>query len=147
MAWGCIGSPKELFAQHHAETRLCIAVRFNFSFVTNIARKRPELKRGETSNLAALQSVAQRGYANSGLVTAASTVGAPMARSGRSGAASRPITINAPITVEGRAGTPEQKRDLAKQISKSIEQSMRQTVVTELQRQLRPCNMLNSGKR
>ncbi len=55
--------------------------------------------------------------------------------------------IDAPIMVEGSAGTPEQKRDLAKQISKSIEQSMRQTVVTELQRQLRPCNMLNSGKR
>jgi hypothetical protein len=63
--------------------------------------------------------------ANGGLVTAASTVGASMARSGGSGDVSRPITINAPITVEGRAGTPEQKRDLAKQISKSIEQPSR----------------------
>ncbi|WP_295512859.1 hypothetical protein, partial [uncultured Sulfitobacter sp.] len=39
------------FAQHHAETRLCIALPFLISFIANIARKRPELKRGKTIGL------------------------------------------------------------------------------------------------
>jgi hypothetical protein len=95
-------------------------------------------------NLAALHSHAVRGYANGGLVTA---MGAASASTARSGGTSNPITINAPITIEGSAGTPDQNADLAKQISKSIEQSMRGTVVAELQRQMRPGNMLNSGKR
>jgi hypothetical protein len=95
-------------------------------------------------NLAAMHSAARRGYANGGLVTA---MGAASASTARSGGTSNPTTINAPITVEGSAGTPDQNADLAKQISKSIEQSMRGTVVDELRRQMRPGNMLNSGKR
>jgi phage-related minor tail protein len=97
-------------------------------------------------NLAALHSHAVRGYANGGLV-AMGAASASTARSGGTGDTSNPITINAPITIEGSAGTPDQNADLAKQISKSIEQSMRGTVVAELQRQMRPGNMLNSGKR
>ena len=35
-------------ALYHAETRLCIFLPFHISFIANIARKRPELKRGKT---------------------------------------------------------------------------------------------------
>jgi hypothetical protein len=37
-------------APHHGETRLCISLPFSISFIANIARKRPELKRDKTSN-------------------------------------------------------------------------------------------------
>jgi hypothetical protein len=36
-------------APHHGETRLCIFLPFHISFIANIARKRPELKRDKTN--------------------------------------------------------------------------------------------------
>jgi hypothetical protein len=48
-AAGALSRWSSPFAQHHAENRLCIALPFQISFIANIARKRPELKRGKTS--------------------------------------------------------------------------------------------------
>ena len=99
-------------------------------------------------NLDALHNAAKRGYANGGLVSGANRLATSMAGFGGSGGATAPsITISAPITVEGSAGTPAQNDNLAKKMAREMEGSMRNTVVSELQRQLRPGNLLNSGKR
>ena len=52
------------------------------------------------------------------------------------------VTINAPVHVEGSAGTPEQNDDLAKRMARQFEATMRGTVVSEIQKQMRPGNML-----
>ena len=49
-AWSHPSAP---CAPHHAETRLCISLPFHISFIANIARKRPELKRGKTTSVVA----------------------------------------------------------------------------------------------
>ncbi|MDH7795803.1 MULTISPECIES: hypothetical protein [unclassified Beijerinckia] len=60
------------------------------------------------------------------------------------GAGSAPvINISSPITVNGSSGTPAQNADLAKQMGRQMEQAMRTVVVSELQKQLRPGNLLN----
>ncbi|SER25767.1 tape measure domain-containing protein [Faunimonas pinastri] len=48
------------------------------------------------------------------------------------------ITINSPVTVNASGGTHDQNADLAKQVSKQVEGSMRSLVVNELQKQMRP---------
>ncbi len=50
------------------------------------------------------------------------------------------ITVNAPITVNGSAGTPEQNTDLAKQMAREMEATMRHVVADEMRRQTRPGN-------
>lgn len=55
------------------------------------------------------------------------------------------VNISAPVTVNASGGTPEQNADLAKQTSAAIEQTMRGVVVSEIQRQLRPGNLLSSS--
>lgn len=98
-------------------------------------------------NLEALHSAAKRGYSGGGLVGAAANGNrAPMARSGASGDSPMAVTINAPITVEGSAGTPEQNLDLARQMAKEMRNSMKGTIVREIQNQMRPGNMLNNGR-
>lgn len=57
------------------------------------------------------------------------------------------FTISAPITVEGSAGTPEQNADLAKQMSKQLEATMRGVVASELGRQMKIGNTLNTRSR
>ncbi|WP_298494818.1 hypothetical protein [uncultured Maritimibacter sp.] len=95
------------------------------------------------ANLSALHQTAQRGYANGGLV--GSTMGLQSASGARSDAqASQAITINAPVTVNGSSGTPEQNRDLARQVTRELEGTMRGLVVDELRRQMRPGNILNT---
>jgi hypothetical protein len=59
----------------------------------------------------------------------------------------QPISISAPITVNGSAGTPEQNADLAKQMRKELEGSMRGVVNDEIRRQLKPGNVLNKRLR
>ncbi len=56
------------------------------------------------------------------------------------------IQINAPVTVNAQGGSPEHNADLAKQISSEMEATMRGVVVDELQRQMRPGNILNANK-
>lgn len=57
------------------------------------------------------------------------------------------VTISAPVTVNAQGGSPEQNQDLARRVSKEMEHSMRQVVVQELQKQMRPGNMLHQQKR
>lgn len=57
------------------------------------------------------------------------------------------VTINAPITVEGGAGTPEQNADLAKQIARQMEQTMRGVAADEMRRAMRPGNIANTRSR
>ncbi|CAD7026530.1 tail protein [Pseudorhizobium endolithicum] len=56
------------------------------------------------------------------------------------------IAISAPVTVNANGGTPEQNADLAKQVSRQMEATMRGVVADELRRQMRPGNMLNNGR-
>jgi phage-related minor tail protein len=95
-------------------------------------------------NLDALHSSAKRGYANGGYVGPASS-GSKIAAAREQAAPS--ISISAPISVTGSSGTEPQNADLARQIGKQMEASMKQTVVSELQKQMRPGNMLNTGRR
>ena len=97
-------------------------------------------------NLSALHSAAKRGYAEGGLVGPASAASALTARSSGSSDASNPVTINAPVKVNASGGTSDQNADLAKQITKSMENSMKGVVVKELREQLRPGNMLNQAR-
>ena len=61
----------------------------------------------------------------------------------RSGAAAPSIEISAPITVNASGGTPDQNADLAKQMAREMEQSMRNVVVSELTKQMRPGALLS----
>ncbi|WP_340241356.1 hypothetical protein [Sulfitobacter pontiacus] len=91
--------------------------------------------------LEALHQSAQRGYAGGGLVGSARTPSSnPM---GRAGTSAPTISISAPVTVNGSAGTPDQNADLARRMAGELESTMRRAVVTEIQRQMRPGNILN----
>jgi hypothetical protein len=94
-------------------------------------------------NLARLHSAALQGYSGGGLVGIPKTLqrasgGAPM----DSGGAAQGVTINAPVTVNASGGTPAQNEDLAKQISREMDRTMRGVVVDELRKQTRPGNMM-----
>jgi hypothetical protein len=56
------------------------------------------------------------------------------------------IQINAPINVNASGGSHAENADLAKQISKEVNASLRSVVVDELTRQMKPGNMLSKGK-
>ncbi len=97
--------------------------------------------------LAGLHSAALRGYSGGGLVGAAKALNTRAGtRTAGQGGNGPTISISAPVTVEGSSGTPEQNQDLAKRMAREMEMTMRGTVVSELQRQLRPGNMLNKGR-
>lgn len=92
-------------------------------------------------NLDSLHQRALRGYSGGGLVGAART--SATASMVRSGAAAPSIEISAPITVNASGGTPDQNADLAKQMAREMEQSMRNVVVSELTKQMRPGALLS----
>ncbi|MEQ8899277.1 MAG: hypothetical protein RID23_19520 [Roseovarius sp.] len=99
------------------------------------------VKRIGAENLAGLHRAALTGFSSGGLV------GGPKGLKGGSRARSESladtnITIHAPITVEGSAGTPEQNQDLSKRMARQMESTMRGVVVSEIQKQMRPGNML-----
>lgn len=58
-------------------------------------------------------------------------------------AGSQVVQINSPIHVSATGGTPEQNADLARQIARESERSMRALIRDELFRQMKPGNMLN----
>lgn len=58
--------------------------------------------------------------------------------------AAQVVTINAPVTVNANGGTAEQNSDLAKQMARQLESTMRGVVADELRKQTRQGNMLNS---
>lgn len=96
-------------------------------------------------NLERLHTSALRGYDAGGAVGVAKLAsrasGGSLRESG--GVSSPSVTINAPVTVNASGGTPEQNNDLAKQIARETEQSMRAVVRSEIGRQFRPGAMLN----
>ena len=53
------------------------------------------------------------------------------------------VTINSPVTVNASGGTSEQNGDLASQVSRQVEGTIRRTVIDELNRQSRPGNILS----
>jgi hypothetical protein len=57
------------------------------------------------------------------------------------------VSINAPVTVNASGGSPAQNADLAKQVAQEMEGSMRRVVADEMVRQMRPGNIMNSGRR
>ena len=57
------------------------------------------------------------------------------------------IQISAPITVNGSAGTEAQNADLAAKMAKQMEQTMRGVIASEIQKQTRPGNFLNTRSR
>ena len=57
------------------------------------------------------------------------------------------ISISAPVTVNGNGGSFEQNNDLAKQISREMESTMRTVVIDEMRKQIRPGNMMNTRSR
>ncbi|MFN3663088.1 hypothetical protein [Yoonia sp.] len=89
-------------------------------------------------NLQAMHSAALKGYSAGGYVGGALTAPALAAPA----QAAPAISISAPITVNGSSGTPAQNADLAKQMAKELEASMRGVVMAEIQRQGRPGAML-----
>lgn len=91
-------------------------------------------------NLNALHASALKGYSGGGLV------GGPKGITPTSRDAATSVTISAPITVNGSAGTSEQNDDLARKMARQIEGSMRGAVMDELRRQMRPGNLLNTGR-
>ncbi len=99
-------------------------------------------------NLEAMHRGALRGaYDVGGYVGSAPAIRRPNLKAANSNATTAPpISIHAPITVNGSAGTPEQNADLAKQMQKQLEGTMRGVVCDELGRQMRPGNMLSAGR-
>lgn len=55
---------------------------------------------------------------------------------------SQTISINSPITVNGSAGTHEQNADLARQVARETEASMRGLIQQELVKQMRPGGLM-----
>ena len=94
-------------------------------------------------NLDALHNSALRGYAEGGLVG-----GIPDATKSLTGSTgkstSQVITLAPTIQVNATGGTPEANADLAQQVARETEASMRGMIQTELVRQMRPGGMLRS---
>ncbi|NSZ02289.1 phage tail protein [Agrobacterium tumefaciens] len=97
-------------------------------------------------NLEAMHQAAKRGYAEGGLVTETPSLSAGFS-GGVSASQTQNISIAPTITVNGSAGTPEQNADLAKQISREFEGTVRGLIAKEVQAQSRPGNFLNSRSR
>jgi muramidase (phage lysozyme) len=95
------------------------------------------------ANLEALHRQALKGFASGGYVGDRPNFARKEPKAANVNVA-QPITINAPVTVNTNGGgTPEQNADLAKQVAKEMEGTMRGVVVSELQSQMRVGNMLN----
>lgn len=105
------------------------------------------VKRIGADNLDAMHSAAKRGatgYSSGGLVSAAGKVAkATGASHSASEKASAPaITLSPTINVNASGGTPEANADLARQVSRETERSMRGLIRDELVKQMRPGAML-----
>lgn len=93
--------------------------------------------------LAAINSGQLPAFKDGGVVGSS---GAPLLGNSSGGNAA-PISIVNEIKVEGSAGTPEQNADLAKQMTKQLEKTMRGIVGDEMRRASRPGNFGNSRSR
>ncbi len=108
----------------------------NGEFIVNA-----EATRRHSALLAAINAGKVPAFADGGIVNGKAISFAPVARA--QAATASPIVINAPVTVNGSSGTPEQNNDLAKRMAREMEATMRGVVANEIQRQMRPGNLLN----
>lgn len=99
-------------------------------------------RRAGVANLDAMHR-SLKGYAAGGLVGQAPAFRPANDNRASANGNAPVISINAPITVQGSAGTPAQNADLARQMGRQLEATMRGVVVDELQKQTRAGNMLN----
>lgn len=106
-------------------------------------------------NLIELHKSSLKGFADGGFVGSVPSSAVPSAANSNMSRKSianyandnsSAVTINAPVTVNANGGTREQNNDLAKQVAREMEGTMRNVVVDELMRQQRPGNMLNRGR-
>nr|WP_260685803.1 D-alanyl-D-alanine carboxypeptidase family protein [Rhizobium leguminosarum] len=100
-------------------------------------------------NLDVMHRAALRGgYAEGGYVGNAPALRKPDLKAANGNSApTQQITISAPVTVNtSGGGTPEQNADLAKHVAQEIEATMRGVVIRELQQQMRPGNLLSTGR-
>lgn len=99
-------------------------------------------------NLEAMHRGALRGFAAGGYVGTAPAIRRPDLKPANGNTApSQTISISAPVTVNTNGGgTPEQNADLAKQVSREMEATMRGVVAQEIRVLMRPGNMLSAGK-
>lgn len=97
-------------------------------------------------NLEAMHRGALGGFAEGGFVGNAPSIRKPDLK-GANGNSVQAISIHAPITVNGSAGTPEQNADLAGKMARQMEATMRGVVASEIRKQSRPGNTLNSRAR
>lgn len=95
-------------------------------------------------NLEALHRSALKGYSGGGLVgsgATAKTAGRLMGRE-KSSTPELNVSISSPVTVNGSAGTHEQNADLARQVARETEASMRGLIQQEIVRQFRPGGLM-----
>lgn len=104
-------------------------------------------KRIGVRNLEGLHRSAKRGFAEGGYVSGVPTLHSPDLTAVNNNSPAQAISISAPITVNGSAGTPDQNADLAKQMAKQMEATMRGVVSDEMRKQTRPGNFGNSRSR
>nr|WP_245494984.1 D-alanyl-D-alanine carboxypeptidase family protein [Rhizobium ruizarguesonis] len=100
-------------------------------------------------NLDVMHRAALRGgYAEGGYVGNAPALRKPDLKAANGNSApTQQITISAPVTVNtSGGGTPEQNADLAKHVAQEMEATMRGVVIRELQQQMRPGNLLSTGR-
>lgn len=97
-------------------------------------------------NLEALHTGALKGYSDGGYVTPTPSISTGFS-GGFSASQTQNISIAPTITVNGSAGTPEQNADLAKQISKEFEGTVRGLVAKEMLIASRPGGFANSRSR
>ncbi|GAA4111193.1 hypothetical protein ACFFTN_27545 [Aminobacter aganoensis] len=98
-------------------------------------------------NLEALHQGALRGFAEGGYTGDAPAVRRIHVPANANTAPAPTVNINAPVTVNASGGTPAENADLAAKIGRTMEATMRATVVSELARQMRPGNMGNTRSR
>ena len=101
------------------------------------------------ANLTRLHQSALRGYSVGGLVGGTEKLAQATSAGGmsRAQAPAPSYQISAPITVNGSAGTHEQNSDLAKQMARELDTTMRNVMRDEMVKQMRPGAMLNNGRR
>ncbi|MCQ1779151.1 D-alanyl-D-alanine carboxypeptidase family protein [Neorhizobium galegae] len=98
------------------------------------------------ANLQAMHKGALRGsYAEGGYVGSVPSLSKPELTPANQNSQTV-VSISAPVTVNANGGTPEQNADLARQVSREMEATMRGVVADELRKQMRPGNMLNNGR-
>ncbi|MBB4955526.1 uncharacterized protein (DUF2384 family) [Agrobacterium vitis] len=106
------------------------------------------VRRIGVGNLEALHNSALRGYAEGGYVGGTTALRTPdLVAANTNATPVQQITIAAPVTVNASGGTPEQNNDLAGKLAKQMETTVRGVIASEMRKQSRPGNFMNSRSR